>query len=175
MLRKNDFRSPRQSRRRLRQLRKQRMRSMRSGRRQNIGAQVIAWTVVVLGMAFVLLLINTYRPHPSFVPTPLPTPTPGQVLSQTQQRDASSSPAPSATLAPAQSGFTLPTPTPLPPTPTSTPLPAAKPGTVVQDMTRKHASLSIGEIDGFLNAFLPAHTHLLSYQLSSLEAQMEAI
>ena len=114
---------------------------MRSGRRQNIGAQVIAWMVVVLGMAFVLLLINTYWPL---------------LLSQTQQRDASSSPAPSATLTP------TPTPTPLPPTPTSTPLPAAKPGTVIQDMTRKHASLSIGEIDGFLNGFLPAHTHLRS-------------
>jgi hypothetical protein len=84
------------------------------------------------------------------------------VLSQTQQRDTSPSPASSATLAPTQSVFTLLTPTPLPPTPTSTPLPAAKPGTVVQDMTRKHESLSIDEIDGFLNAFLPTHTHLLS-------------
>ncbi|MBN1581573.1 MAG: hypothetical protein JXA89_12790 [Anaerolineae bacterium] len=58
--------------------------------------------------------------------------------------------------------LTLLTPTPLPPTPTPTPLPAAKPGSVIQDMTRKHESLSTDEIDDLLNAFLPAHTHLPS-------------
>lgn len=58
--------------------------------------------------------------------------------------------------------LSLPTPTLLPPTPMPTPPPAAQSGTLVQDMTRKHESLSIAEIDGLLNAFLPAHTHLPS-------------
>jgi len=56
----------------------------------------------------------------------------------------------------------LPTPTPHPPTPTPTPLPAAQSGTVVQDMTRKHESLSVDEVDNLLVAFLPSHTHLPS-------------
>jgi hypothetical protein len=110
--------------------------------------------VVVLGMVFVLLFIlgsmryggteglvrrvraqiNTYRPHPSFVPTPLPTPTPGQVLSQTQQRDASSSPAPSATLTPTQIASSAATPT-LIAAPTGTPTPAHQPAAPSVELT----------------------------------------
>jgi hypothetical protein len=141
---------------------------MRSGRRQNIGAQVIAWMVVVLGMAFVLLFIlgsmryggteglvrrvraqiDTYRPHPAFVPTPLPTPTPGQVFSQTRQRDASSSPAPFATLTPTQISSPAPSATLAPtqiaspaatPTltegPTGTPTPAHQPAAPSVELT----------------------------------------
>ncbi len=130
------------------------MRRMQSVRRQNVGAQVIAWMVVILGMAFVLLFIlgsmryggteglvrrvraqiNTYRPHPSFVPTPLPTPTPGQVLSQTRQREASSSPAPFATLTPTQIASPAATPT-LTEAPAATPTPVHQPAAPSVELT----------------------------------------
>jgi len=52
--------------------------------------------------------------------------------------------------------FTLLTPTPLPPTPTPTitPLPTPPPGTVVQEMTRKHETLSTEQADRVVAEFL---------------------
>jgi len=52
--------------------------------------------------------------------------------------------------------FKLPTPTPPPPTPTPTPLPAMTTGTVLKDMTTKHETLSVQEIDSLCTGFLPA-------------------
>lgn len=56
--------------------------------------------------------------------------------------------------------FKLPTPTPLPPTPTPTPLPAVVPGTIVENMTRKHEFLIAKETDSLCGAFLPAQCRL---------------
>lgn len=56
--------------------------------------------------------------------------------------------------------FTLLTPTPLPPTstaaptPTITPLPTPPPGTVVQEMTRKHETLPLESVDPVVAEFL---------------------
>lgn len=49
-----------------------------------------------------------------------------------------------------------PTATSLPPTPTATPTPLPGVGTVVQDMTQKHETLAVEQIDDLLRGFLPA-------------------
>lgn len=69
-------------------------------------------------------------------------------------------PAGSGNQAPRPVPFTLLTPTPLPPTPTVapsptiTPLPTPPPGTVVQEMTRKHETLPLESVDPVVAEFL---------------------
>ena len=76
-------------------------------------------------------------------------------------------PAPVEPTTPVLPTLILHTPTPLPTTPMPTPLPAVTTGTVVQEMTEKRETLSIGEIDNLLVSFLPAHTRPSQYPVDT--------
>lgn len=80
---------------------------------------------------------STSTPLPTSTATPLPTSTPTALPTST------STPLPTATA------------TPLP---TSTPLPLTQPGTVVEGSAARQESLSIGQVDSILHAYLPAQT-----------------
>ena len=111
---------------------------------------LVALSVLILGACVpssVVLPATTAVPRllPTATSTlwPTPTSTPLPTSTPTALPTSTSTPLPTATA------------TPLP---TSTPLPLTQPGTVVEGSAARQESLSIGQVDSILHAYLPAQT-----------------
>lgn len=101
------------------------------------------------------LILAACGPSPTVPPAPTAAPGLQPVVTSTPSPTPTGLPTSAPTALPTSAPTAIPTSTPTP-LPTSTPLPPTQPGTVVEGSVTRQESLSIGQVDSILHAYLPA-------------------